>query len=200
MNGFVSHKKTLEKLLPDLISNPELHSRWLNTLSYLENTGAKKIAKCEHPTLVKEEMLKHAAEEFRHAYYLKSQIEKISPLLEDYSIPNILGGFSTLHYLHTVDLYANRLFRSKEAAYLLVTYAIELRALELYPLYDEALKRANSKVHVRSILFEEKEHLEEIERELNRSPYKAYLEQICSFESKLCESWLQTIVLQHILA
>ena len=52
------------------------HAKWLNTLSFLENCGARKIAACEHPTLVKEEMLKHAAEEFRHAHHLKRQIDK----------------------------------------------------------------------------------------------------------------------------
>jgi hypothetical protein len=42
----------------------------------MENAGARKISKCEHPTLVTQIQLKHAAEEHRHAYYLKKQIGK----------------------------------------------------------------------------------------------------------------------------
>jgi hypothetical protein len=206
MNGFTSYKNLLTELLASIISSPELHSRWLNTLSYLENCGARKIAACEHPTLVKEEMLKHAAEEFRHAHYLKRQIEKINPASSpNYSLSFLLGGISSLHYLNAVDAATSRyLSRTctmtksamREASYLLVTYAIELRALELYPLYDDALKIAGTKVQVKSILLEEKGHLQEIEDELKRSPYMAYAEQICTIESKLCLRWLQAVKTQ----
>ncbi len=90
-------------------------------------------------------MLKHASEEFRHALHLKRQIERVSSdPMDDYSISFILQGSETLHYLATLDLKASRYLKNlglskyaiKEAAYLLVTYAIELRAEELYPIYD----------------------------------------------------------------
>ena len=62
----MSFSQRLSQLLDAIIPSPDLHAAWLNTLSYLENSGARLIAACEHPTGVKEEMLKHAAEEFRH--------------------------------------------------------------------------------------------------------------------------------------
>jgi hypothetical protein len=66
----------------------------------MENCGARKIARCEHPTRVKEEMLKHAAEEFRHAHYLKQQIRKISGEdFDTYQLDKLLGGMLSLHYL-----------------------------------------------------------------------------------------------------
>jgi len=121
--------------------------------------GVLKIAACEHPTKVKAEMLKHAAEEFRHAYYLKSQIKKVTDQeLEDYSLATILGGFSALHYLQALDvLTCQHLKRDeqmsfleiREAAYILVTYAVELRASELYPIYHEILKGTKSRVAVK---------------------------------------------------
>lgn len=77
----ISFAQKIRQLLNTIIASDELHAKWLNTLSFLENCGARKIAACEHPTLVKEEMLKHAAEEFRHALHLKRQIGRISLIL-----------------------------------------------------------------------------------------------------------------------
>src|ERR1700733_11588698 len=98
----------LEDLLYQIVSTPLLHAKWLNTLSYLENCGARKIAHCEHPTKVKEEMLKHASEEFRHAYYLKQQIRKVHPQpMNTYSLNSMLGGFASFHYLNLLDIWTS---------------------------------------------------------------------------------------------
>ncbi len=201
MTTFVSFAAILKPLLTEIVASNELHAMWLNTLSYLENCGARKIAACEHPTLVKEEMLKHAAEEFRHAHHLKRQIKKISDqmTMENYSLGSLLGGKLTLHYLNILDLKTSRYLKGeglredaiREASYLLVTYAIELRASELYHLYDEVLKEANSKVAVKSILLEEKEHLDEMKEGLLKLPLgDIYAEQVCKFEAELCRKWI----------
>ena len=93
-------------------------------------------------------MLKHAAEEFRHAHYLKRQIPKIwSDPMPNYALTHMIGGTATLHYLSALDVNTSRYLKGtgraiKEAAYLLVTYAIELRAGVVYPLYDTALRQA----------------------------------------------------------
>jgi hypothetical protein len=193
----------IKELLTTIVNSHELHAKWLNTLSFLENCGARKIAACEHPTLVKEEMLKHAAEEFRHAHHLKRQIEKVSSdCMDTYSLSYMLGGMATLHYLTALDLQASRYLKSlglsksaiKEVAYLLVTYAIELRAEELYPIYDEVLRKARSSVAVKSILLEEKEHLREMEEGLHQLPSGfIYAGHVCALERSLCQKWLNTI-------
>lgn len=204
MTTFISSLDVLKELLPVIVASPKLHGRWLNTLSYLENCGARKIAACEHPTLVKEEMLKHASEEFRHAHYLKRQIERIyAEPLEDYSLPNLLGSWASFNYLKSLDLMACRFLlddaclskgRVREYAYLLVTYAIEVRADELYLAYDEILRKMQSKVTVKSILLEEKEHLNEMREGLSKLPYgNLWAEKICSYEGVLCERWLQAV-------
>ena len=106
---FHSFAKEIRFLLCTIVSSDLLHAKWINTLSYLENCGARKIAAAEHPTDVKEEMLKHAAEEFRHAHYLKRQIGKVHPLpCTDYSLSCLLGGFASRHYLPALDLFASR--------------------------------------------------------------------------------------------
>lgn len=206
MNSFISFAEEIRELLTKIVGSHELHAKWLNTLSYLENCGARKIAACEHPTLVKEEMLKHASEEFRHAHHLKRQIEKVtSNSMETYSLALMLGGTATLHYLTALDIKASRYLRNaglskneiKEAAYLLVTYAIELRADELYPIYDEVLRKAGSRVVVKSILLEEKEHLNEMKEGLQHiSSGFIHAQHICALEGDLCKKWLMHI--QHL--
>lgn len=197
--GFISFEREIQELINPIVEEPFLHGLWLNTLSYLENCGARKIASCEHPTAVKEEMLKHASEEFRHAFYLKKQLTRIGQYYEDYRRSSLLGGWAAYHYLDALDLHASRYLSSlgmtldevKQLAYLLVTYAIELRAGELYPLYQATLRRQQSKIQVQSILLEEKEHLQEMENELSRiSAAPAYIENVCRIEANLFEKWL----------
>lgn len=203
MTSFISFAEPMKLILTKIIASPDIHSKWLNTLSYLENCGAKKIAACEHPTLVKEEVLKHASEEFRHAHYLKRQIERVSQKpLKSYSLPHLIGGFSTLHYLAKLDLKTSRYLKEagftrkdiKEAAYLLVTYAIERRATELYPLYEEALRKTSLRVTVKSILLEEEGHLAEMEEGLRLLPSGSlHASRICAIESALCQKWLEAL-------
>lgn len=198
---------SFKQILIKIVNLDSLHAKWLNTLSYLENCGARKIAACEHPTFVKEEMLKHAAEEFRHAHSLKKQIVKVSSeTLEDYDPSLMLGGWASLHYLFALDVKTSRHLQKevglkkasvKEIAYLLVTYAIELRAHQIYPLYEEVLRQAKSKVTVKSIFLEEKEHLKEMEEGLKSVPSnQIYVKQICLFESQLFKKWMDAL-LQH---
>lgn len=201
----ISFAPQIKELLHHIVARADVHGRWLNTLSYLENCGARKIARCEHPQLVKEEMLKHAAEEFRHAHYLKRQIEKLLPQgLPSYRSEHLLGASATLSYLKALDLMCCRYLthlglnrtQIKETAYLLVTFAIEKRAEELYPIYDKTLRAACSAIKVKSILLEEKEHLQEMEKGLSMLPDGfVYAEKICLIESRLCASWLKAVSL-----
>ncbi len=193
---FISFHNEIENIIFAIVQDAASHGLWINTLSYLENCGARLIAACEHPTLVKEEVLKHASEEFRHAFYLKKQLARIGVFYEDYRPETLLGGWPAYHYLYKLNVQTARSLRTlqappekiKELSYLLVTYAIELRAGELYPIYESALKQAHSKVCVRSILLEEKEHLAEMEKGLAQIPGGfVYAQTVCALESALFE-------------
>lgn len=201
---FVPLKQMFEKLIHKVLAESKNHALFLNTLSYLENQGARKIAAAEDPYLVKKEMLKHAAEEFRHAYYLKHQIAKIhdsTPL--DYSKHSILGWPKAAHYLNKLDVSTQRHLKhnfqgpvrlQKKASYSLVTAAIELRAAELYPLYQSLLKQANSPIRVQSIVLEEAEHLEEMQNNIKTIPDgENHLKVISAIESDLCRAWLEAV-------
>ncbi|BAE81066.1 hypothetical protein CF0294 [Chlamydia felis Fe/C-56] len=198
---FVSCASRWQSILKHIVLRDDLHSKWINTLSFLENCGAKKISASEHPTQVKREVLKHAAEEFRHAFYLKTQISRISdqPFL-DYSLNRMLGSYGIKYYLHLLDLRTCKVLQNqyhlsgqtlKTTAYVLVTSAIEMRAAELYPIYHNILKKSGSAITIKSIILEEQEHLAEMESELATIPHaKELLSYACEFESALCLNFL----------
>jgi hypothetical protein len=195
----------MNQLLATIISNPLLHAKWLNTLSLMENTGARKISACEHKTDVTLIILKHAAEEHRHAFYLKKQISKLGEnLCPTYHSDYLIASSQSRYYLNMLDVEVCKYLKSelglsgndlKFAAYLLVTYAIEVRADALYPIYQDALDQASSKVNVKSIILEEEGHLEEMLNQLkNFSPqWQIYADKAVEFESKLFEQWVEGI-------
>ncbi len=188
----------MQKTLVSLLADPFMHAKWLNTLSYMENEGAKLMAGCEHPTLVPEQMLKHAAEEFRHAYYLKSQISKVWPDgIADYSVSTLLGGYQSYHYMRRLNARVSRMIKQlgyagltlRGTAYALVSYAIEVRAHVLYPAYQDLLLAEKSRVSVRSIILEEAEHLEEMTAAIEElTDGKSLAQKACQIEDELWHS------------
>jgi hypothetical protein len=84
----------------------------------------------------------------------------------------------------------------KSAAYLFVTYAIEVRADELYPIYQDILTKTSSKIMVKSIILEEEGHLEEMTNQLDEfsGNWKPHAENILKIEHELHDQWINAIV------
>lgn len=195
----------LSEILKVIVADPELHTKWLNTLSMMENAGAKKIKNCEHPIFVNEIILKHSAEEARHAYYLKKQIRKIDGnACPTYERKYLLSPQFSPWYLHQLDIEISRYIKDRHhifgdrlryAAYLLVTYAIEVRADELYPEYQEVLTANGSSVNVKSIILEEENHLKEMHDQLSKfSPdWEKMCEDVKEMESRLYAKWVEML-------
>ncbi len=194
-----------EIIVDKIVASDDIHAKWLNSLSMMENTGARKISKYEHPVHTNIIVLKHAAEEARHAYYLKKQIGKLSPdACPDYSAPYLLAPLESYHYLNMLDVEACRYLKNKlnltgrdlkHGAYLLVTYAIEVRADMLYGVYQDALTKHASKVNVKSIILEEEGHLEEMQRmlEVFHPEWESLAADMCEVEHRLFDSWIAAI-------
>lgn len=192
----------LEELLEQVVSDDQIHARFLNTLSLQENIGARKISANEQPETSTYMVLKHAAEEHRHAFYLKKQIGRLSTgACPTYEPDYLLAPYSSKYYLNKLDLATSRYLMKqldlkgtalKFGAYLLVTYAIEVRADLIYPIYQDILTRAKSKVSVRSIIIEEQGHLEEMTAQLKTfSPdWELHAENIIAIENKLYQNWI----------
>ncbi len=191
----------LKFLINQIVSQPVLHAKWLNSLSMMENCGAKKISASEHSQNVDLIVLKHAAEEARHAYYLKSQIGKTNHHgCQTYRTDELLAPIESFQYLHKLDIMISRYLKDhcdytghqlKYASYLLVTYAIEVRADELYPIYEEVLKTKKSTISVRMIIAEEKGHLEEMLQQMDSffKNWTTHGEFALLSEKKLFENW-----------
>ena len=192
----------LNSILSTIVKDKTLHSKWLNTLSYMENAGARKISASEHKEEVTLLILKHAAEEHRHAYYLKKQLTKLDEsLCKTYGNSELLAPNHTRFYLNTLDVKVCRYLKQhfklsgadlKFAAYLFVTYAIEVRADELYPVYQTVLTENESKVTVKSIILEEEGHLEEMINQLNEfsSDWQKHAEEIIQIEQEMFNNWM----------
>ncbi len=194
-----------KELLTAIVSDTGKHARWLNTLSLMENTGARKISASEHKTDVTLIILKHAAEEHRHAYYLKKQITKLSTdACPTYADQYLLADSDSRYYLNMLDVFVCKYLKNtlnlsgndlKFAAYLLVTYAIEVRADELYPVYQDVLDRTGSKVNVKSIILEEEGHLEEMLVQLKNfsADWQIHAKKAVEFESSLFDQWVKAL-------
>jgi hypothetical protein len=192
----------LQQLLSQIISNDNNHAKFLNTLSFMENSGARKISASEHTETVSLMILKHAAEEHRHAYYLKKQLGKIAPgICATYAREALIAPAESCSYLNMLDVLTSRYLKKEIgltgtnlsfAAYLFVTYAIELRADELYPLYQRELSHIQHKVTVKSIILEEAGHLEEMILQLAHfsADWQTHAAVIIDIEQRLFTNWI----------
>lgn len=195
----------MRDILTKIVQRNELHQKWLNTLSFLENAGARKISACEEPELVDITQLKHAAEEHRHAYYLKKQIQKLDGQApRHYGLSDLLAPVPTRQYLHKLDIQCARYLKKqfgfegrklKYSAYLYVTYLIEVRADELYPAYQDVLTEQQSKVTVKSIILEEEGHLREMISMLEslHPDWQTHAAHLQAVEESLFNNWFKQI-------
>lgn len=192
-------------LIDRIVSQPELHAKWLNSLSMMENCGARKISASEHSQNVDLIVLKHAAEEARHAYYLKSQIRKTGfEGCKTYKPSELIAPIESLQYLHRLDTAVSRYLKEtcnfqgnqlKYASYLLVTYAIEVRADDLYPVYEKVLREDGGKISVRMIIVEEEGHLEEMINQMNQffGNWEAHKNFVLQLEKELFKDWRHSL-------
>ncbi len=195
----------LKEILGEIVKDNITHAKWLNTLSMMENAGSRKISACEHKTDVSVSILKHASEEARHAYFLKTQIKKLAPgMFTTYRFSDILAPMCSYQYLdkldHNISKYLKQEINIPEdqiryASYLLTTYAIEERADELYPVYDAVLNESGSNINVRLIIAEEIGHLEEMNRQMAEF-FEAWEEKashVRKLEQELYSAWIKNV-------
>jgi len=176
-------RQRLEEWFPQLVREPGLHARFVNTLSMLEHIGSVKIARTRSGMGITTDVLEHLAEETRHAFYLKRLAKKIDAEVdESYGESWLLEGAAARGYFARLDVAARRFAREHlsadeqaDAPYLLVSWLVERRAMWLYPAYQEALLDLGRGYSVRTIVNDEADHLAEMvagleERNLTRHP------------------------------
>lgn len=145
----------------------------MNTLSFLEYIGARKILKSQKQESISSELLAHISEEIRHAQILKKVALKLSNgTLVTYSEEHLLCGRQAVRYAQQVDHAAEKLWGGSDhwQSYLYTTLLLEERANQLYPLYDEALEATGRSTVFQGILREEALHLESVLGSLGVAP------------------------------
>ena len=147
--------------LASLCRETSQHSRFLNMLSLLEHIGSRKIMASRAMAVPGHEILKHLAEETRHAFFFKRAAEKLGRRPMDYSHPNTMACASARTYMGRLDAEIARELASGPPTlpYLYMSLIVEFRAVWTYRLYQAVLTEENTGLTLKSILAEEELHL-----------------------------------------
>ena len=139
--------------LDEVVNDPVLERNWVEMLSQLEFVGCRKMLRSLAWDDVNLKILKHIQEEAQHAYLLKQALgtECLNSWEQN---PLAVAGWD---YFSGLDDTLSRL-SSEECPYALTSWAIEQRALAVYPAYlartsNTAIRRA-----VKTILAQEEHH------------------------------------------
>jgi hypothetical protein len=159
----------LESLVDRIVADLALHARWLNTFSYLEYVGFRKIVKSRAEVLTAA-ILGHACEEGRHALGLKKLAVKLGDAEFDSYVPEVLlCGEEAEAYFQDLDKACDEAFARRSEAergkltFCYVTWLVERRALDVYQIYRRALGGSDIARKVGGLLAEETKHLADVE-------------------------------------
>jgi hypothetical protein len=156
----------LRAFLARVCAAPQLHWRFLNTLSLLEHIGARKIMATQ--TAGGElcgDTLRHIAEEARHAWFFKRQAEAVAGHALSYDAASIMAGPQARAYMARLDGTIART-AGGASAYLYMSLVIELRAVWFYRIYQDVLTAGGKTIKLGGLLAEEDRHLEEMQGQL----------------------------------
>jgi hypothetical protein len=166
-----------------LVRDTAAHGRFLNTLSMLEHLGSRKIMLSQMNRDMDETVLKHLAEEARHAFFFKRQAERVAEeTLQGYTADNCYTYSASRMYFGRLTA-AVRRATGDAAAYPWTTRIVEIRACWFYELYEQVLREENIGLSLKSILAEEAGHLDDMRRLCGDND--ALLHKLCAAESAL---------------
>jgi hypothetical protein len=158
------------------VERPNEHARFLNTLSLMEHIGSRKIMASQTRGPLGQEILKHLAEETRHAYFFKRAAESLARRSLEFDDTDAIRLASARMYFGRLDASIDDTLGPDvhiEVPYLYVSLTVELRAIWTYRLYQEVLKERPVGLSLKSVLAEEELHLEQMTgrlRELGAEP------------------------------
>ncbi|MCF8496406.1 MAG: hypothetical protein K9G62_07050 [Alphaproteobacteria bacterium] len=148
--------------LQNLARDPSAHARFMNMLSMLEHMGSRKIMLSQMDKVLTEDILKHLAEEARHAYFFKRQAERLAgEALDGYDNGNCTTRIPAAMYFGRMDAGISKRVAPADS-YPWVSLIIELRACWLYAIYHQVLEESGLRISLKSLLAEEDMHLAEM--------------------------------------
>jgi hypothetical protein len=191
----------LESLVTRIVADPAMHARWLNTLSYLEYVGFRKIVKSQRAEALTAAILGHACEEGRHALGLKRLAVKLGGIdFDSYRPEVLLCGAEAEAYIQGLDKSCDEAFADRSETerarltYGYVTWLVERRALDVYQTYKKALGDTEIARKLGSLLAEEVKHLADVEALLRGDPeFLTRSKEFETVEATLYENFIQAL-------
>lgn len=175
VHGFLAH----------IGADPVLGARFLNTLSLMEHIGSRKIMISQsRGGVLDADTLQHLAEETRHAFFFKRAAEALAGRALGYDKADLLAAAPARHYMARLDAHIARAAKGR-AAYLFMSYIVEVRAVWFYELYDRLLKTAGRSLKLTSLLAEEKSHLADMRAQLAGPALESQLAAFSAHENRL---------------
>jgi hypothetical protein len=192
----------LEAIIATIVAEPTLHARWLNTFSFLEYVGFRKIVKSQRAETLGVAVLTHALEEGRHALGLRKIAVKLGgPRFDSYAPETLLCGEEAESYFQDLDAACDDAFADRtdaertRLAYASVTALVERRALDVYAVYSRALGSSEIARKLEGLLAEEVKHLGEVEAWLTEAGAQSVIasKDLSAREVELYERFLDAV-------
>lgn len=153
------------------VEHPREHARFLNTLSLMEHIGSRKIMASQTRGPLGRDVLKHLAEETRHAFFFKKAAETLAREPLEYGEQETIRPASARMYFGRLDAAIAASLGPEthvEVPYLYVSLTVELRAIWTYRLYHSVLEERPRGLSLKSVLAEEELHLEQMLQRLQQ--------------------------------
>jgi hypothetical protein len=159
----------LTRLLDTICGSDALHPLFLNTLSMMEHIGSRKIMVTQTRGDMDQPTLKHLADETRHAFFMKRHAQAFSKRDMAYGAEDVLAQAAARMYFQRLELGMRQTLPTDGAAvYLYMSMIVEFRATWGYGIFQGALERAERNLPLKSLLAEERQHLEDMTARLER--------------------------------
>ena len=157
------------RFLETVISHKNLHGLWLNTLSFLEYMGTRKIAKALCQEIFNETLLDHLNEEARHSLYFKKLARRVASQKYGFQKQELLAGPQVRAYFQNLDEMAEKISQKQPFLnYLLTTWTIEKRAVLVYNTYNCLLRQKKFSFSLNPVLQDEKNHLHNVKTHIEK--------------------------------
>lgn len=191
-----------EPLIGAIVADPALHARCVNTLSFLEYVGFRKIVKSQQAEALSGRILSHAVEEGRHALALKKLAVRLGGAeFDTYAPETLLCGEDAERYFQDLDEACDEAFAGrpeserKRLAYYAVSWLVERRALRVYGIYKKALRDSPIVDKLDGMLAEEAVHLSDVEASLfsGDSGFAGKVDQLTALETALYDRYIDAL-------
>ena len=184
----------LPLILEMITSRRELHGRWLNTLSFLEYIGTRKILKSLPADILDETLLSHISEEAFHSLFFKRLARKIT--LKNYSFreEELLIPKESERYFQNLDKRSGEVSNANEMlSYFYTTWIVETRAVAVYSLYNRILKAKQFPFTLNPILKDEEKHLIQVKDSIEEMDprHQSHFRELVEFEEEEFTRFLQ---------